>query len=228
MLLGCFDVKTVTVSTDGGIAANHPALLIDDFEDDQDNNRLPSNPNFGVWRCSSYGSPDTPAPKCGNESPGADFSNYAYYDDFSLVGPPGNGKRDYPGVSLSSHTTLPDRYTTAPLDFSIYDRLVFSAALDDGDSSVSAYVYLECSTVSAEVPLGEPFFISSPKLLLSPGWQKYPLELSDFQHVTWNGAIIDEQACLRLVDNLRFDVQPDLVDGASYAGKMTIDNVYLQ
>jgi len=64
--------------------------------------------------------------------------------------------------------------------------------------------------------------------VISPGWQKYPLELLGFQQVTWNGPIIDEQACLKLVDNLRFDVQPDLADGASYAGKMTIDDVYLQ
>jgi hypothetical protein len=122
-----------------------------------------------------------------------------------------------------------DSYTFVPVDLRGYDRLVFSVKVEEGDSHIPMSVHLACSTVSSDAtPLRGPFFISADTLPLSPGWQVYPLKLSDFRRVDWNGPDIDETACLGLVDEISIMLQPNLADGDAFAGKVTIDDVFIQ
>jgi len=225
MFFGCFDAKIV--STDdagsaGGSGSNVPALLIDDFED---GNRVPSDLQFGPWRCNSYNNPQQYSAQCGMVSPG-NFSTYAYGVDFELVDVQ-NGILDYPGVTLGSQTL-------APLDLSPYENIVFGARHVPRDKAlpepVSVRINLACSTVSGQaVPYSSVLSIGSA-VQPSGFWQTYSLALSSFIQFDWNSkvAAIDKQACAKLVDGISFEYQPDLADGQATAATLTIDNVYLQ
>ena len=229
LLTGCFDVSTVDVAASGGGSAkskgtSSPALLIDDFEDA---NRSPSDPQFWHWKCYSYNSPNTPLANCYVSPPGS-YSNYAYSVDFELADSKNDiPTHDYPGMVLQT-------LTMAPLDLSGYANIVFSAKLVPRDTPlpepVTVRISLNCSTVTQTVEPYSGVFSIGNAVQPTSYWQSFKLALSTFIQFEWNRDLvpIDERACARLVDGIRFDYQPDLADGATTAATFAIDNVYLQ
>ena len=225
-LSGCFDVTTVNVGDDAGSATssrkNGPALLIDDFED---GNRDPSDTQFWHWQCYSYNSPGTPQANCYVSTPGS-YSNYAYSVDFELADSK-NGILDYPGMVLQTQTM-------APVDFSMYANIVFSARLVPRDTPlpepVTVRISLNCSTVTQTVEPYSGVYSIGNAVQPTSYWQSFKLALSTFIQFDWNKKLvpIDERACSTLVDGIRFEYPAELADGDSTAATFAIDNVYLQ
>jgi hypothetical protein len=245
MLVGCFDPMVTNIgdagamSGAGGSRAMAPALLIDDFED---GNRVPSDLQFGPWRCYTFGDSDTPEPKCGVSTPGY-MSQHGYHLDFELVDT-ANGRPDYPGVSLESQTVA--KYDAGPLgsvtafDASRYGAIVFSVMLAARDQQfprpVIVLVNLDCGGVSDQPePNDGVFAISLGAELNEPidGWHTFSLDLSKFVQFPWakDQLAIDRDLCIQRVDGMGFVYQLEYaigdasVDGQSVAGTLTIDKV---
>jgi hypothetical protein len=248
MLVGCFDPMVTnigdagTMSGAGGSRAIVPALLIDDFED---GNRVPSDLQFGPWRCYSYGDSSMPAAKCGVATPGY-MSLHGYYVDFELVDT-ANGKSDYPGVSLRSQTVAKydagQHGSVTAFDASQYGAIVFSVMLAPRDQPLArpviVMVDLGCGGVSDQPePSDGVFAISLGAELNEPidGWHTFSLDLSKFIQFPWakQRLAIDRDLCVQRVDGIQFSYQLEYaigdasVDGQSAAATMTFDKVYFQ
>ncbi len=232
---GCFEPLVVNPN-DAGVAAGTggsgavlPALLIDDFED---GNRVPSDLQFGPWRCATWGA--SPSPKCGSSTPGY-LTEHGFYVDFVLTDAP-NGKLDYPGVSL---TTL----TVSEFDASPYHSLVFSVSLAPHAQPlvqpVIVLVELRCGGISDKVAAASDILaIGLGAELKEPtgDWHTFSLDLSRFVQFAWakEQLAIDRNLCIQRVDGIEFTYQlayavgDASVDGESVAATMTIDKVYFQ
>jgi len=234
LLVGCFDTTmgavgdAAAVGGTGGSRAIVPALLIDNFED---GNRVPSDLQFGPWRCFAYTNPDGSDPTCKASSPGNNNSEYGFHVDFELVDTK-NGKLDYPGVVL--HTQ-----TTAPFDVSPYENIVFSAKLEPRDTPLPDPVYLTvrwgCSTIASVDPNSGVLSINAA-VQPTRDWQTFSMPLASFVQPPWasDQLSIDERGCAKVVDELWFGYVLEYaapgaaVDGESVAATLTIDDVYLQ
>jgi len=225
----CFDVSVANLAGDAGAVRwkNVPPLLIDEFED---GNRVPDDAQFGPWRCSSYNTVGDP-PKCAASSPGYEGSNYGFYVDFQLTDAK-NGSLDYPGVMLAS-------LTTAPLDFTTYNRLVFSAKLEPHDrplpEPVQLGIALPCTSIGAAEPKPGVFSI---RTAVGPNdsWQTFSVPINRFFQAEWDAQSmqIDRLSCAALVDGIQFQYQPSYNDPAAFedgdtvAATLTVDHVWLQ
>lgn len=220
-LVGCFDVEQVDV--EGSLAEPTPRL-IDDFDDDFDNSeRQPSDVSFEPWRCFGTGGA-VQAVRC-DAGPGADGQGRVLtFDLFDLP----NGQRDYKGAELQTRAR-------EAVDFSAYERFVFSAALSAGatPSEIPVVIIFYCDGVA------EGGFLQSPgsqALPSSAAFRPCPMLIStfhqpDWQKEQWNEeqrTPLDERACLANVSALGITVQPDMPDGREAVGKMSVDEIYAQ
>jgi hypothetical protein len=211
--LGCFAVSTTDT-----------AYLIDDFDDGR---YQPSDPNFSPWGCYLVNAESGDAINQYNCQLGpGDRSLYALTLDFT-VHDPANGISDDVGAGL--HTTA-----RSPEDLTAFQQLVFSVLLTSGSPQLPMtakfYVYLGCSTAVADdgsVP-GDLAVVYSESA--GSTWRTWQAYLSDFSSPSWSAIHIQggTAACLERVDSIQFEVDAALADGASGAGTLSIDDIYLQ
>jgi hypothetical protein len=188
-----------------------PRLDVDDFED---GDAVPSNPRFASWGCETY--PGTPHVSCVSSSPGF-RSEVAETVRFEIQDP-ADAKTDHPGVLLQAPLRL------GTLDLGAYTSLMFSAKLEV-DSPVPPngsrlYVRLRCDGV------GEGSFVET-SVLVGLEWSSPAIALEAFVRP---GYVVDfdRLACVASVEALEFDIHPDLFDGESMAGTLTIDEISLE
>jgi len=219
----CFNPQSVEVSTRED-SSTPQRLLIDDFED---GNRAPSNGKFENWQCIQVGYNDQwQLLKCGiTPLGGGSSSNYAYALDFVLADD-FNENREYPSDELLTNLTV-------PLDASEYRNFVFDTRLIPGDlpTPTETYVRIHLSCLKLN-PTGEINYDYEVGAGVVPTleWQTHVLPIADFVQFDWlrKTTPIDEHACAKAVDVVKFELQPNLADGASTNGTLMIDNVYLQ
>jgi hypothetical protein len=213
--------------------------VIDNFED----GGLPTWNRFAAWQChtfvrdagqdAAHGGQDggQPADADGDpggacqlnpETPGADDLR-ALRADFQLSDPP-DQSRQFPGMEVVARTT------SGTVDFTGFAGFVFHAYLDSAPASQSPLptgtqflVQLGCSTVK-----DNPAASQMVGIAVAPGasWTTFPLMLDAFLLTATEST--HNQGCLRLVDSIHFTIHPGLLDGASTAGTLHLDNISLQ
>jgi len=217
----CFNPEAVEVNaaTDSG---SPKRLLVDDFED---GDRVSNNANFEPWQCDQVGFNDQwQLLHCGvTPLGGGSHSNYAYAIDFVLADDP-NGNREYPSDEVLTNLKV-------PMNASEYQSFVFDTRLVPGDLPLSAETYvrvhLSCLKMNPSPEINYDYEIGAG-VVPSAEWQTHVLPIADFVQFDWLRTPIDERACAKAVDVVKFELQPNLTDGASTNGTLAIDNVYLQ
>jgi hypothetical protein len=220
LMAGCFDVQQVAVERPP------PTLMIDDFED---GDNVPSSSLFAPWHCET--SPGPPRASCGPVVSGF-TSGMAEVVRFALADP-ANGVFDYNNVELETSSRL------GALDLGDYERLEFNAKLeiipsvndaggseDRGLKAVDLSVQFACDGVgpSGALPYGSYLAFLVP---LGPEWSSPSVALAEFvrpSHVL----DLDRTDCLANVEALMFGLGPELADGETMAGILTIDDVSLK
>jgi hypothetical protein len=213
-LAGCFDVHSIGPGP----------YVIDDFEN---GTVQPLDPLFGGWFCGGYNPPTNKNISCGLGY--GDNSNNALNLTFTIVDPM-NGVQDHGGALLETMTLFPGDVR----DFSKFSELVVDVQMVPGNptlpSTAILYVQFGCSTVPAadgSLPGNLYVVVSAP---YSSTWTTVSLPISGFASPSWVRTKImgGAEACLERVDNISFDVDAQLPDGAIGMGTLSIDDIYLQ
>jgi hypothetical protein len=219
LISGCFDVQQAAVEQ------APPTLMIDDFED---GDNVPSSSLFAPWHCET--SPGPPRASCGPVVTGF-TSGMAEVVRFELADP-ANGVFDYNNVELETSSRL------GALDLGGYERLEFNAKLelipsvsDAGGSedpsleAVELSIQFACDGVGQSGALPYTSFLES-LVPIGPEWSSPSVALAEFvrpSHVL----DLNRVDCLANVESLLFGLGPELADGETMAGILTIDDVSL-
>jgi hypothetical protein len=215
-LTACFDVKQVDPGPQD--------FLIDDFED---GDAVPKTSLFGHWGCFSY-NPDTGQdplqtvscdlePQPGDQSAFALLMRFKLHESVSL----------YPGASLA--TFAPN--TAA--DLTGYRALSFNIRVELSDPfppDPTFHVELGCNSVTAETQDDQEYFDLDQRIAPTDKWTPKSLLLSNFTQRTdeTNHFAGGPQACLAVVDSIRFEITGSFTSGQSGSGVIHIDDVRLQ
>ena len=145
---------------------------------------------------------------------------------------PANGVIDYAGVQLEAATRLD------PLDLRGYDSLAFSAKLErapnagasldagaEGSAPVDFFVQLVCDAVgqSGSLPYGSWLEYSIP---IGPEWSSPSVALDELVRPAFV-VNFDRLDCLANIEAVVFVLGPELADGETLAGTMTLDEISL-
>jgi len=215
LLVACFSVEKVDVT-------GHSRLLVDDFEDHDDQ---PSTTALGSWSCFAFTSDQT-LPVCGLTRPGFK-SNFAYSMTFDLQSAPplttdGVGAGIGTGPSVGAST----------VDFSSHESLHFNTkrvlSSPEPPHGMAFAVNFGCKSVDHQTGSVKYGFMVEDSFYPNADWQFVTLALADFEQPTWQGVSMrDPSDCPRLVDG--FSIQVKLLDTSeSASGTLTIDNVYFE
>jgi len=218
-LAACFDVKQV----DPGPAD----FLIDDFED---GDTVPKTSLFGRWGCSTF-NPDTgqdpqQTASCDVERQPGDQSAFALLMRFKLHGGPEPGPL-YPVASLATLTP------NAAVDFTGYRALTFNIRVELSDPpppGASFDVQLGCNSVAAEEQDAQEYFDLVQGISPTDKWAPKSLLLANFTQRAdeTNHFAGGPQACLAVVDSIRFEISGSFTSGQSGSGVIHIDDVRLE
>ena len=223
---GCFDLRSVDIRDTSDADSPPKRLLIDDFED---GDRLPSNGNFGYWQCQQIGVNDQwPFLNCSLGPLGCgSSSNHGFVVAFELRDDPdSNHTRAYPSDEVYTNLSV-------PMNVKKYEQFVFDVKLVPGElptpPETYVRVHLSCLNMNPSSEINYDYEIGAG-VVPTADWQTHVLPIADFVQFDWlrKNTPIDEQACARAIDVVKFELQPNLLDGASTNGTLTIDNVYLQ
>ena len=216
----CFEVSQVAVEP------APPALEVDDFED---GDNVPSSSLFATWRCETLSGP--PRASCGSVAPGFG-GGMAEAVRFELTDP-ANGVTDYTGVLLEVATRLD------PVDLRGYDELAFSAKFErapsggasldpgaEGSDPADFFVQLVCDAVgqSGALPYGSWLEYAIP---IGPEWSSPSVELDELVRPDFV-VNFDRLDCLANVEAVVFLLGPELADGETLAGTLTLDEISLR
>jgi len=217
--LACFDVEVVD--------STH-TVKIDDFEDrDQ---RADPESGFDAWYC------------------------HAWYDEEEVeepcpAGAPGSGYRsEAAGVRTYDLRQLDNRATTGvllgvsreqALSLRPFRVVRFSARLEEPAPrppvATRVAIELVCPGALVGLPATKfPIIQYNNRendlfgLELSRYWQTYRLPLAHFEEPWWQGSALDPERCIEQVEALQFVIAPDLTIQESAAGKLFVDDVYLE
>ncbi len=219
----CFDPRTMELEKDAGTPKR---LLIDDFED---HDNVPSNSEFEQWQCVQVNVVEDQWQffGCGLTPLGqGSLSNYAYSMEFSLTDE-NNDVIEHPATQLLTNRAV-------PMDTRRYQHFVFDARVVPGDLSLpentEILVYLNCLELDPSPEVNYAYYIDSSVRLTTTEWQTYVLPIDSFGQYGWGreDTPIDEQACAAAIDVVKFELHPNLRNGASTNGTVMFDNVYLE
>jgi hypothetical protein len=211
---GCFDVHTV----DPGYH------LIDTF----DEGYYPADPIFTPWMCYSYNPSANQNYSCAYNGDTPDGSSYSLQLKFTVVDPL-DGAEQYGGAGLAT-----DASPGLQEDFSGFSALVFDVELASGlpplPSDAGLDVHLGCSTARLTDGSQPGDLTVLQSVSYSGSWQQAVAPIADFSFRTNDTRQIDGgvAACLRLVDEIGFDVTENLPDGQTGKGILNIDDVYFK
>jgi hypothetical protein len=204
---GCFDVHSV----DPG------PWVIDDFEDGDLN---PADRNFGPWNC--YAGP--PPNPCITGLDSGDQSTFSLALDFTLVNPAsGSANAVFAGVQTGT--------AAAPEDFSRFSGMVFSGKVVPGvpalPNMTTFSVHLGCSTVPAEDGTTPGNLYVRQQFDATTDWQPVQLPIASFVSPFYLATHPQggPAACLRRIDSIHFELEPQLPAGQSAMGRLDIDEV---
>jgi len=211
---GCFDAHSV----------DQGPWVIDDFEDGDLN---PADRNFGAWVCYTYPQPSQYLPVLDSGYQSA----FSLALDFTVVNP-ASGTNDNAGAGVQTLTAA------VPEDFSRFNKMVFSSKSVPGVSAspgvIKFAVHLGCSTVSlddgttpGDVFVLLPFVVPSA---VPPDWgDPVQLPMANFESPSYLSAHpVDPATCIRHVDSIQFDAEPQLLEGQSTMGRLDIDEINFQ
>jgi hypothetical protein len=213
LLIGaCFDVQQVDVDSTA------PQLLeIDDFED---GDQRPSNPTFSTWLCGTY--PGPPRISCDASARGHG-GGLAQEARFQLQDP-ADGMVDHPGMFLQT------THTVGTLDLSAFERIAFSAKLESDAPSLPGasrlYVRLRCDGVGTSGAQPEGYWLET-SVQVETDWSSFTLALTEFVRPNYVLSF-SRQECVAALESLGFDLHPELPEGGSIVGTLTLDQISLQ
>ena len=193
---------------------------IDDFEEAGPGSTWSAE--FRPWWCDAWANPE-PC-DCGDEASDDEVSRYGFLEFHLQADPDG-----FAGAVLQAPVRI------APIDFSRYDEIVFTAALesltdDFPRSNLELGVMLTCEEALGSIAAsmdGYPIGIAS-SVFLVPGDSPrvFALALSEFHpFIRPVPPQVDPAICLTQVTALRLDVQA--ADGETLDGRLTIDDIKL-
>jgi hypothetical protein len=208
---GCFDVRTV----DPG------PYIVDDFDD---GDFQPADPNFQTWECYGFNLVTSANINCDHDT--GDQSAFSLFLDATIVDPL-DGAQQHGGASLATYAKVPE-------DFTRFSEFKFSAKLESGNppipSNANLYVELGCSGARTEDGLvpGDLYVVQGVDY--KSYWQPFALAMSSFNSPPWLSTHImgGPAGCLAHIDNIRFTVDPQVLDGQSGRFVLHIDTISLQ
>jgi hypothetical protein len=202
--------------------------LIDDFED---GDNVPSASQFGSWRASGFSADNNPELVQALEvvyvtDSVATDSVFAFLGKFKFI---------YPGSPITTGVNLFVPHATHELlDARVFRSFHFSARfVPEGPQPFPAltryYVQLGCDGAPGRPGKVKPFWVQH-NVTLTPDWQAQSLSLDAFAELGSEDPKIDggAQACLAIVDTVRFNVATVLGEGDSVIGSLYIDDVYFE
>jgi hypothetical protein len=204
---GCFDVHLVDTGP----------FVFDDFND-QDT--LPNDSHFQAWECYTTSPAGQP---CRCEVGSSDSSPALILQ--ATITDPLDGMQQHGGAALKSRAWI-------PVDLSRITRIEFRDMVQAGSPPIpdnaELHVEIGCET-AASTDGGVPgdLFVLSLQVGYAPTWQARSVNLAEFgpwpsdtEHVEGG-----PPACLRQAGSLRFKLDAKLLDGATGAFTMGIDDV---
>jgi hypothetical protein len=208
--MGCFDVHSVG-----------SPWVIDDFED---GDFKPADPNFGLWRCSSFDESTTD--NCNYGLDRGDDSAYSLFLDFTVADSP-DGVPQQGGAQLQTGAVAPE-------DLSRFNEMVLSAKLVSGSPmlppSTDVRVQLGCSSVQADNGSSPGNLYVSWNLPYTKDWLPFTISMADFTSPSFISThpLGGPTACLERVDGISFAVDPQVSESQSAMGRLNVDDIYFQ
>jgi hypothetical protein len=221
MATECFSVQEVNLSK-----STSPRVVLDDFED---GDLVPTSNLFDTWNCFQFNS-EPPAPDCSFVG-GAD-SNLAYSLRFDLKGPTAPSDSGIgAGLSLSR--------TAGTLDLSAYKNLHVNAKVDSGSPPLPAtatfQIGIVCTTVNHGngsgpwLPMVVEDHLIFDEFKSADDWLSFTIGLHELMPPDWLKTQDPSAAdCLKVVDEVHFNVSSSFAVNQTATGSMTIDNVWLE
>ena len=205
--------------------ASPPAILIDDFED-QDG--YPLDPRFDHWQDYTFGPHEEPvlSVTAWEDSAAADASNGGMNLEWEFRDPP-DGAVQGAGVGVRSLISTTQVY----LDLSAYSRLVFSHRYEHAVDARVPDLGLDCSAsseiaVSFECPEYGASFTALVPVASSYETALVPFRL--FAQAASDPKRVAIEDCLTRVETWNFQMTLALSDGQCGSGHLFLDNVSLR
>jgi hypothetical protein len=212
----CFDAHQV----DPGV------LMIDDF----DHGAFPADATFVPWMCFAYNPSSNQNYSCAYDTDTYDGSKYSLRLDFEVADPV-NLMMDYGGAGLATYAPF-----GLHQDLTAFTTLEFDARLESGipvlPFGAKLNVAFGCSTarVTDGSAPGNLYVVANVDYDHNSDWGHVVVSLANFSFQSTDTRLIDGgvAGCLRLVDEMDINVEAELPDGASGAGTLNVDNIYLK
>lgn len=205
----CFDAHQV----DPGV------LVLDDF----DHGPFPVDSTFLPWQCFSF-NPSGQMFSCGYDTETLDGSASSLHLDFTVVDPT-NSVRDWGGVGLVTYAPFGLYRDVTP-----FATLGFDGRVESGipvlPNAATFNIVLGCSTlVDGNAPLNH-YVLQDWSYDVNANWKQGTVSLANFSPP--EDVRLNVPDCLQRVDQVAFQVAPNLPDGQSAAGTLNIDNLYFR
>jgi hypothetical protein len=205
----CFDAHQV----DPGV------LMLDDF----DHGPFPADSTFMPWMCFSF-NPNGQMFSCADDGDTPDGSEYSLRLDFTVADPV-NGVRDWGGAGL---------VTYAPFglyrDVTVFATLGFDARVQSGipvlPNTATFNIVFGCSTLVDGTAPENLYVVQDWNYDISGQWSHGTVSFANFGRP--NNTELNVADCLRRVDQIAFQLAPNLPDGGSARGTLNIDNIYFK
>lgn len=205
----CFDAHQV----DPGV------LVLDDF----DHGPFPVDSTFLPWQCFSF-NPNGQMFSCAYDTDTLDGSAFSLHLDFTVVDPT-NGVRDWGGAGLVTYAPFGLSRDVTP-----FTTLGFDGRVESGipvlPYGVSLNVVLGCSTLADGNAPENLYVIEDGNSDSNGDWRQGGVSLANFSPP--KDVRLKVADCLQRVDQVAFQVAPNLPDGETAAGSLNIDKIYFK
>jgi hypothetical protein len=210
-LSGCYDMERLEAAPAPGY------LLVDDFEDGDE---LPNIANFGRWSALPFKPVAGASTGISIVAPGASDMR-ALLGDFVLADPGGG---DVTGASLGIIASR------VPLDVRRFRALYVTARVESETplpGNARVYADLNCNSAPPLGTVTKPFWVTK-NMPVATDWRE--LRLEGFEELGTEPARIagGSEACLAVVDGIRFTVAMSLPDDQPVRVRLFIDDVYFE